>query len=374
MKKILIFYASYGGGHLSAAKSISQYLEEHYSDIEIKMVDCVEYVNKALNKLTTAAYREMAKKAPWAWEKVYYKSQDGALAKVSTFSNRVMAIKMDKLFKSYMPDIVISTHPFGSQITSYLKKKNRTSCKLATILTDFAIHEQWLVGSENVDFFFVSNDKMKQDIESEGVDSNKIFVTGIPISKRFSINFDSLEILNQLDFVPDKKTILFFGGGEFGLGKDKTVAILKALADNRFDVQVIAIAGKNEKMKDAFTKVVAETHSENRIRVLPFTNQVPEFMHISDLVITKPGGLTTSESLASFLPIIVINPLPGQEEENAMFLEKNGAGIWLKHTDNPYDILSDILNNDEKLTYMKQKSKQISKPFASKDICEIIMK
>ena len=124
MKKILIFYASYGGGHLSAAKSISQYLEEHYSDIEIKMVDCVEYVNKALNKLTTAAYREMAKKAPWAWEKVYYKSQDGALAKVSTFSNRVMAIKMDKLFKSFMPDIVISTHPFGSQITSYLKKKN----------------------------------------------------------------------------------------------------------------------------------------------------------------------------------------------------------------------------------------------------------
>lgn len=373
MKKILIFYASYGGGHLSAAKSISQYLEEHYSDIEIKMVDCVEYVNKALNKLTTAAYREMAKKAPWAWEKVYYKSQDGALAKVSTFSNRVMAIKMDKLFKSFMPDIVISTHPFGSQITSYLKKKNRTSCKLATILTDFAIHEQWLVGSENVDFFFVSNDKMKQDIESEGVDSNKIFVTGIPISKRFSINFDSLEILNQLDFVPDKKTILFFGGGEFGLGKERTVQILDSLIRNVPDYQIVAISGKNEKMKKKFEEIVSHENVEDRVRILGFTDKVPELMKISNIVVTKPGGLTTSESLASGLPILVISPIPGQEEENAQFLEEKGVGIWLKKEADPDEIIKDLFKNENKINEMKEKVKNLAKRDSTENICEILL-
>lgn len=358
---------------MSASKSIFQYLQENFSDIQLEMIDCVEYVNKALNKLTTAAYREMAKKAPWAWERVYYKSQDGALAKVSTFSNKMMAIKMDKLFKSFNPDIVISTHPFGSQITSYLKKKKRTNCKLATVLTDFAIHEQWLVGSENVNLFFVANEKMKQDMIQEDIPASKIFVTGIPVSKRFSMPMDSLETYKKLDFVPNKKTVLFFGGGEFGLGKDKTVNILKTLASPMFDVQVIAIAGKNEKMKEAFENVVNQTHTQNRICVLPFTNQVPEFMHISDIVITKPGGLTTSESLISSLPIVVINPLPGQEEENALFLEKSGAGLWLRENDNPEEILSSLLHDDKKLASMKQNAIQIAKPYATQEICKKIM-
>lgn len=361
-------------GHLSASNSILQYLQEHFSDVEMEMIDCVEYVNKALNKLTTAAYREMAKKAPWAWERVYYKSQDGALAKVSTFSNKMMAIKIDKLFKSFKPDIVITTHPFGSQITSYLKKKNRTNCKLATVLTDFAIHEQWLVGSENVDLFFVSNEKMKQDMIQENIPVSKIFVTGIPVSKRFSMPMDSLETYKELNFVPTKKTVLFFGGGEFGLGKDKTVNILKTLASPTFDVQVIAIAGKNEKMKEAFEDVVNKTQTKNRICVLPFTNQVPEFMNIADVVITKPGGLTTSESLISSLPIVVINPLPGQEEENALFLEKSGAGLWLREDDNPEEVLSSLLHDDQKLASMKQNAIRIAKPYSTKEICEIIMK
>ena len=96
MKKILIFYAAYGGGHLSAAKSIKQYIDEHFDNVETQMIDCVKYVNKALDKVTTTAYKEMAKKAPWAWEKVYYKSQTGLLAKVSNTSNKVMAVKIAK--------------------------------------------------------------------------------------------------------------------------------------------------------------------------------------------------------------------------------------------------------------------------------------
>lgn len=106
-KKILIFYASYGGGHFSAAKSIESYLQTHYEDIEIKMLDCIEYISKSLNSMTTAAYRQMAKKAPWAWEKVYYQSQEGGLAKISSFSNKLMAVKMAKLFKEFEPDIEI---------------------------------------------------------------------------------------------------------------------------------------------------------------------------------------------------------------------------------------------------------------------------
>ena len=373
MKKVLIFYASYGGGHLSAAKSIKQYIDEYYDDVQTDMIDCVKYINKALDKVTTAAYREMAKKAPWAWEKVYYKSQDGFLGKVSTTSNKIMAVKMAKLFREFNPDVVISTHPFGSQMTSYLKQKGKTNCKLVTIMTDFKSHDQWLIGNKFADFYFVSNSEMKQSIIESGVNENKIFVTGIPISGRFLQSYNKDEICSLFDIVPDKKTILFFGGGEYGLGKDKTVSILNSLADFS-DIQVIAIAGKNEKMKQEFERIVKEKNKEDTIKVLPFTDKVPELMSISDLVITKPGGLTVSESLASHLPLVVINPIPGQEEENAEFLENSKCAIWLKKNDDPKEVLSSILDDNKKLEEMKNNSIKLAKQTSTQDICDIIFK
>ena len=371
MKKVLIFYASYGGGHLSAAKSIKQYIDNNYNDVQTEMIDCIKYINKALDKVTTAAYREMAKKAPWAWEKVYYKSQGGLLGKVSTSSNKIMAVKMAKLFREFEPDIVISTHPFGSQMTSYLKQKGKTNCKLITIMTDFKSHDQWLIGNKFVDFYFVSNSDMKDEIIKNDINEDKIFVTGIPISNRFLQKYDRNEICSLFDINTNKKTVLFFGGGEYGLGKDKTVSILNSLADFS-DIQVIAIAGKNEKMKLEFERIVKEKNKEKTIKVLPFTDKVPELMSISDLVITKPGGLTVSESLASHLPLIVINPIPGQEEENAEFLENSNCAIWLKKNDDPKKVLSDILNDSSRLEEMKNNSIKLAKPNSTHDICNII--
>lgn len=372
MKKVLIFYASYGGGHLSAARSIKEYIDENYDNVETKMIDCIKYINKALEKVTTTAYKEMAKKAPWAWEKVYYKSQSGLLAKVSTTSNKIMAVKIAKLFREFQPDIVISTHPFGSQMTSYLKQKQKTNCKLATIMTDFAPHDQWLIGHNFVDFYFVSNSLMKDSIIKENTNlQQKIFVTGIPISKRFSLNYSKDEICSSFCITPNKKIILFFGGGEYGLGKNRTVKILNTLS-NFNNIYVIAIAGKNEKMKQAFEEIVKEKNKEKDIKVLSFTNKVPELMAISDLVITKPGGLTVSESLACNLPLLVINPIPGQETENAEFLEKSKCAIWLKKSDDAETILTSILENDSKLQEMKEFSSKLAKPYSSKNICEII--
>lgn len=374
MKKVLIFYASYGGGHLSAAKSIKQYIDNNYEDVQTEMIDCVKYINKALDKVTTSAYREMAKRAPWAWEKVYYKSQDGLLAKVSSTSNKIMAVKMSELFREFNPDVVISTHPFGSQMTSYLKKKNKTNCTLATVMTDFAPHDQWLIGSKFVDFFFVSNSSMKDSLIKSLIPEDKIFVTGIPISNRFLQDYNRNDIFNMFELNPDKKTVLFFGGGEYGLGKDKTVQILRDLAESNFDIQVIAIAGKNEKMKLAFENVVKENHKENSIKILAFTDKVPELMSVSDLVITKPGGLTVSESLASHLPLIIINPIPGQEEENAEFLENSGCAIWLRKNMPSRETLSSVLENNEKLNFMKENAINISKKNSTKDICDTILK
>ena len=383
--KILIFYASYGGGHLNAAKSINDYIISNYPNYDVELIDCMKYVNKTIEKLTTAAYREMAKKAPWAWGKIYSDSQKGPLAHLSSRSNKIMAIKLLRLLREKQPDVIISTHPFGSQMCSYLKRKNKITAKIATIMTDFSPHDQWLVGHEFTDYFFVANDKMKNYLISKGIAENKVFVTGIPISNRFLKTYNKKEILDTYNLSEDKFTVLFFGGGEFGLGKTKTAEIFESFVQESLKekIQIIAIAGKNPKMKASFKEIVSKysvnttttntTDITNNVKILEFTNQVPELMSISDLVVTKPGGLTTSESLASHLPMLIINPIPGQEEENAEFLEDKGIAIWLRKNDDSKLIIENLLADNKKLNLMKENTKLLAKPHSTETICKMIL-
>ena len=372
MKKILIFYAAYGGGHFSAAKSIKKYLDNNY-DVETNIVDCIEYINKVLNKITTGAYKEMARKTPNLWGMVYSHSQKGILGHVSTRTNKVMAIKLKNLIKEESPDLVISTHPFSSQMVSYLRRKEKINCKLVTVLTDFAPHDQWLIGHEYTDAFCVSNNNMKKYLENYGVEPSKIHVTGIPLSDRFFEKFDKNEVCKEFDLEPSKPVILFFGGGEFGLGKDRTLQILEALIHNLPTSQIVAISGKNPKMNSGFKDLVNKANAEARVKVLDYTNKVPELMSISIIVVTKPGGLTTSESLASNLPILVINPIPGQEEENAEFLEAHNVAVWLRKKDDPDAFIQELFSNPEKIKKKKKNSELLAKRNSTKDICEIII-
>ena len=373
MKKIMIFYGSYGGGHLSAARSIKEYIETNYIDTQIQMVDCMEYINKVINKVTTTAYSEVAKKAPWAWGHLYKKSEKGVIAKISTDSNKLMAHKLNKLLQEFCPDYVISTHPFSSQMCAYLKKKNKIDFKLATVMTDYAPHDQWLLYPEEVNFFFVAHTGMRDELINKEISGAKVYATGIPLSNRFLEHYNKNEILEEFRLHPQKKTVLFFAGGEFGLGKSTTLEILKTFAENFQDIQIVAVSGKNKEMKEKFKEVVENTDRHDSIKILDYTNKVPELMSVSDLVVTKPGGLTTTESLASGLPIIVINPIPGQEEENAEFLEQNGVAIWLKKEDNVKEILEDIFNNPNKMLDMKIKARLLAKKNSTQDICRIIL-
>lgn len=372
MKKILIFYASYGGGHLSAANSIKNYLSSNYENIDVELIDCMKYINKPIEKITTTAYNEMAKKAPWAWGKIYSDSQKGPLAHITTRSNQVFAIKLLRLLREKNPDLIISTHPFGSQMCSYLKRKGKITSKIATILTDFAPHDQWLVGSDYTDYFFVAHNKMKEYLISKNIPENKIFATGIPISNKFLETFNTSKILNSLGLKENLKTILFFAGGKFGLGKSRTLEIFNTLVNDFNNIQVIAISGKNKKMYEDFNQIVKAANKTDFIRVFEFVNNVPELMAISDIVITKPGGLTTTESLVSGLPMIIINPIPGQEEENAQFLEHSNIGIWLKKQMNITETISNFISNNAKLKQMKENTKKISNRNSTKDICTIL--
>ena len=233
MKKVLIFYASYGGGHLNAAKSIKEYIDKNYPKYETELIDCMKYINKPIEKFTTNAYREMAKKAPWAWGKIYSDSQKGPLAHISSRSNKIFAIKLLKLLREKQPDIIISTHPFGSQMCSYLKRKGKITAEIATIMTDFSPHDQWLVGNEFTDYFFVANDKMKDYLIIKKYTRRKnICNRNSYFYQRFLKQYNKEEILKEFDLKIIKKNNIIFWWWRIWFGKTKTLEIFESLIKN----------------------------------------------------------------------------------------------------------------------------------------------
>ena len=374
MKKVLILYGAYGGGHLSAAKTISNHLQTMYADeVQVTMLDCIEYINKYVNKVSTEAYKELAKKVPWVWKHIYKSARHGPVSHISTTTNKLMSYKLYSLIQEEKPDLIISTHPFATQMCVVLKEKEKIDCKLATILTDYHIHDQWLVLAKYNDYFFVSNEQMKTAMIAEGIHDEKIYVTGIPISDKFLINYDKNEIHKHFNLNPDRKTVLFFAGGEFGLGGNTTTIMLKALIRLFKELQIVAISGKNKKMHKKFQELIEVTNSSDRVKLFEYTDKVPELMSIASAVVTKPGGLTITECLASNLPVIIINPIPGQEEENAEFLEKNNVGVWIKKGDSIARTLKNLSRQNDQYSGMIENTKHLAKPKATKEICKILM-
>lgn len=283
--KVLIFYATYGGGHLSAANAIKESIQINYPEYEIEMVDFMKYLNKEINYLTVKSYEKMAKKMPRAWGSIYKASRKGVVANISNSLNKILAGKLGKFINNIAPDIIISTHPFSTQMCAILKKKGKLSLKVANVLTDFKYHEQWLVKHQYIEMFFVSNEKMREDLISYGVTGDKVFALGMPISQRFLEKFDRKEVINQFGLKEDLKTILFFAGGKMGLATSTIFEYMEVLSNKFTDMQVIAISGKNPKVYEKF-KEIAE--GKENVKVLEFTDKVPELMSISDLVVTKP--------------------------------------------------------------------------------------
>ena len=198
MKKIIIFYASYGGGHLSAANSIKQYIETNYKECEIHLVDCMKYINIGLEKVSTDSYKMIAKNLPNIWGGIYKLADKKPVAELSSISNKIMSIKLLNLFKNLQPDIVISTHPFSTQMVTALKMFKKTDCYLASIMTDFAPHSQWLIGHKYINSIFVSHEGMRREIIAKGIPEDKVHSTGIPLSNKFLQNYNREEIKEKL--------------------------------------------------------------------------------------------------------------------------------------------------------------------------------
>ncbi len=370
MNNIVVLYASVGGGHFKAAEGIKNYIEENHPECKVQMIDALKYTNKVVDKIVINSYVNMARYSPKVWGEIYkFSEKQYSAANFSNAVQKLLSFKLLKLLKDIAPDSIISTHPFITEMVASLKKNKKINTHLNVIMTDYVSHKFWELKSEYVDKYFVANEEMKEGLSYRGIDKNKVFVTGIPFNPAFLKEYNKEEICKEFNVDPNKKIVLLFGGGEYGLSSVK--GFLTGLLSVDEEIQVIAIAGKNIKTQKMFKKIAGE-HNK-KVIILGYTNKVPELMNIADLVISKPGGLTTTEILISHVPFIIINPIPGQEEENSRFLLNNGAAVRLYDPEKTTPFLNQLLKDEPRLNDMIKRQQNIAKPMATKNIVDLIL-
>lgn len=370
MNKIMILYASVGGGHYKAANGINNYILENYPDYKTELIDALKYTNKLVDKLVVNSYVNMARYSPKVWGEIYkFSEKQYSVANFSNAVQKLLSKKLFKLFKDEQPDIVISTHPFITEMVASLKKHGKTDTNLCVVMTDYASHKFWEIKHEYVNMYFVANKEMEYTLISNGIDGSKIHVTGIPVDPAFTKEYNKDEIYNLFGLSKAKKTALIFGGGQFGMSN--ITNFFSALLNITEDIQVVAVAGKSEKNQKQFKKL--SQNSNKNVVVLGYTNQIPELMQIADFVISKPGGLTTTEILVSQVPFLIINPVPGQEEENANFLTNNGAAARIWDVKKAQPFIEQFINDSFRIDNMKIMQKHISRPNSTKEIVDTII-
>ncbi|MEN9866862.1 MAG: hypothetical protein RL748_2452 [Pseudomonadota bacterium] len=368
-KRILLLSVSAGAGHMRAAEALRVCASDPSYQVEATHLDVMNFVTAGFRKIYTDFYIKLVNKSPTLWGYLYtatHEAQsDSTMEKLRRGLERLNAQDLLKQIAAFKPDAIVCTHFLPAEMLSRLIRKDRLHCPVWVQVTDFDLHRMWV--HEHMAGYFAANDEVAFRMRAQGLAANRIHVTGIPIMPAFGSELNRAACAAEFGIAPDRTTILLMGGGA-GLGSMDTIAArLLALGGN---FQLIALAGKNEKALAALKLIAAQY--PGRLLAQGFTHEVEKLMTCSDLVITKPGGLTTSECLALGLPMIVNSPIPGQEERNADFLLEQG--VALKAFDDvtlEYRVRY-LLERPEKLADMRAKAIKLGRAHAAQTVLQTV--
>lgn len=371
MKKILIVYATAGIGHKKASMAVKAALDEIApKDTQVSIIDALDYTNKLFKWSYLQAYLLMVNKLPTFWGLSYYltdvKLVDRAISLVRRVNNWANSRKLERYLVETRPDVIISTHFFASEVVSDLKKRGVIGSRLVTVVTDYRLHSWWV--ADFTDTYVVGGEDARNDLLEWGVSDSIIKVLGIPIEPVFSKKYDRKTIMEKSGLKDGMFNILVIGGG-FGVGPIEE--IIKIAGDISDRVQIIAVCGHNESLVKKLEDLKPTLKAG--LKILGFVNNVYEYMEVSNLLISKSGGITTSESLAKELPLVVIAPIIGQETRNCDFLIAHKAAIRLKDVNELKGVLEDLLAHPEKLEELIRAIRLIKKPDSCYDVAKLAL-
>ncbi|MTI66217.1 MAG: galactosyldiacylglycerol synthase [Firmicutes bacterium] len=358
MKKVLIFTASTGGGHNQAATS----LEEEFiiQGFNVTKVDALKETSKILDLLIADGYKVLAKNLPKLYGGLYKISDKKRINdKVTNILTKLVRKSLYEKIKKNDPDLIIATHPFIVNVVGSLKEKNKIHIPFISIVTDYHIHQTYV--NRNVDAYIAGSNHTKECIIERGIPKDRIYSYGIPIRK----DFLKPKLVHKND---DAFTILLMGGS---MGVRSIKKVLKNLVNNKNKLRVIVVCGNNRLLQKRLKRRFKNVYKNKEIIIYGFTKKIPILMDKSDIVITKPGGLTTSEAIAKKVPMLIPYMIPGQEEENADYLVKSNMAIRVTEINNINDIIYKITSNKEILNIMRDNMKKVASNHSMGNIIEL---
>jgi processive 1,2-diacylglycerol beta-glucosyltransferase len=364
-KRILFLYISTSSGHQRAADAVREALSLLAPSWWTHGVDSFSNAFPTIGKLISKTYLEVLRRTPAIWDYIYDNPDvEAATREVREVLQVLSSPKTKSLIKKHSPDALVCTQAVPCFVYSMQKRRGKLNLPIIAVVTDFAIHSYWIY--KEVDLYCVPSEDVRKDLIRRGINASRIAVTGIPISPRFWRRTPKEAARQQLQLDPHRPTILVMGGSQ-GLGPmQETVKQI-----HHVPAQIIITTGLN---RDLFRSLTKQYGKDRRVRVFGYTTLVNTMMDAADLLLTKPGGLTSSEALAKGVPMIITNPIPGQEERNANFLLRRGAA---ERADEPAQIaaaVESLIQHPARLRRMEEKIREIAKPYSSMDIARHIFR
>jgi processive 1,2-diacylglycerol beta-glucosyltransferase len=365
-KKVLVLSASAGAGHIRAAEAVEGAILEMGAAEEVRHIDTLAFTNKLFRHLYSKAYIEMVNKTPevlgWLYDQLDkpWKNERRRLA-LDKLNTRPFV----KMLKAYQPEITICTHFLPAEIISWLKAKQRIQTRQAIVVTDFDVHAMWLC--HHYEQYFVALDETRVHLERLGIPPEKITVSGIPIDTVFAAEKDKRAMRDKHGLGQDSRVILLSAGG-FGVGPMEH--IVSSLGELEHPAQVVALCGRNDELRRRVERVGQAFGKSARVSVkaIGYTKEMDEYMTASDILLGKPGGLTTAEALAKGLVFVIVNPIPGQEERNSDHLLEMGVAIRCNNLPALAFKIDRLLEDTERFNLMQATARRMARPHAAREI------
>ncbi|MGD1017680.1 MAG: glycosyltransferase [Verrucomicrobiia bacterium] len=368
-RRILFLYLTKHSGHYSAAMAIETAMRRLDTHVESMLLDSFSHANPVLSKVTLKAYLAALKTAPEIWEWMYdnpgFKERT---AKIRELLNRGNSRKLQRVLDEFDPDAIVCTQAFACGVmASWKRATGRKTPVLVGVLTDFVAHRYWADAA--VDLYIAPSEDTRQKLVSQGVSPERVAAFGIPTNESFQQPVDKAAVIQSLGLKPDLPKILVMGGS-LGLGPMKSVIRKLNKLPQPFDV--IVVTGKNKELQEQLARKGPKLRHTTKI--FGFVENVQELMEIAEIIITKPGGITTAEALVKKLPMIIINPIPGQEAKNTEYLLSQNVAVEAENANDVMLFVDEFLRNPRKLWSMREAAAALGRPRSAENAAQEILK
>lgn len=369
-KRVLILSASVGTGHVRAAEALEKVCQAHPGIAAVEHLDALQHSNPLFRHVYSDFYLQMVKRTPtmlgWFFEQT---DEPWKTDRWRLVMDRLNTAPLVRRIRAFKPDVCICTHFLPAQIIGSLVRRHRLDTRLAIVVTDFDIHAMWL--SKLFHHYFVALDEAKAHLEMLGFPRGRITVSGIPIDPLFAVPKAVPSLRTKHGLGTDLPVVLVSGGA---LGVSSAELMVRVLGHLKTPAQVAVLCGRNEELLEKVRQTAAGLAAPHlHFHAMGYTTEMDEWMKLADLFIGKPGGLTTSEAMACGLPMVVFQPIPGQEERNSDHLLEHGAAVRCNQLTTLAYKVDELLAAPARLARMRAAARSLGRPGAAGVVIETLL-